>query len=282
MEKVSVVIPTYKRNELLEKAINSVITQTYEHLEIIIIDDNGYENEYRKKNRQLEKKLKNHSNIKFFYPSTNLGGSNARNYGVLKSDGDYISFLDDDDYFLPNKVEIMLKQLLKTNSEMAYSYVISNKGELWEKYYNGQPLFELFRDDCLAATSQWIIKKEAIMNVKGFDDTPAKQDSILTYKLISQGYSVTCVPQVLSVYNEHDGIRISNSGKTLIGEMNLYNKYQESKHLFTKSENDELMYNFHLRFFKYKIKSKKYFSSIKDLTYLLIKKPRKILELVWS
>ena len=279
MEKVSVVIPTYKRNKLLEEAITSVIAQTYKNIEVLIIDDNGYENEYRKQNRQLEKKFSNYSNIKFFYPSSNLGGSNARNYGIMESKGSYISFLDDDDRFFSDKIEIMLKHLLKTNTEMAYSYVVSNKGELWEKNYNGQPLFELFRDDCLAATSQWVIKKDALIDVNGFDDTPAKQDSILTYKLISQGYSVTCVPKILSIYNEHDGTRISNSGKTLIGELNLYNKYEESKHLFTKLENDELMVNFNLRIFKYKIKSKKYISSLKNLFYLILKKPNKIVEL---
>ena len=260
MSLVSVVIPTYKRNDFLIKAIDSVLSQTYKEIEIVIVDDNGDNNSFREKNLSLSEKYKKYGNMRFIFPKSNNGGAEARNIGIREATGEYIAFLDDDDLFLPTKIEDMM-QYVKNNDDkmttMYYSWVKSTRGIEYKNDYNGMALFELFRDDCLAATTQWLISREALMSVDGFDNTPSKQDSILTCKLLEKGYKVKCVPKILSIYNEHDEGRISNRGKTIEGERILFEQYLNVKENFTKKQQKILTFNFQLRFFKYNIRRKR-------------------------
>ena len=94
----SIIIPTYNRANLIGKAIDSVLAQTYHNWELIIIDDGSTDN-----TRDVVRSY-NDNRIKYFYQE-NRGRSAARNYGIDISKGDYISFLDDDDYYLENFLE---------------------------------------------------------------------------------------------------------------------------------------------------------------------------------
>ena len=100
---VSVIIPTYKRSELLSRALASVIAQTYENLEIIIVDDNDGENEFRKTTRSKIQNEFSGKNIHYIENEKNEGLAEARNIGVKKSMGKFIAFLDDDDRVAPKK-----------------------------------------------------------------------------------------------------------------------------------------------------------------------------------
>lgn len=95
---VSVIIGSYNRYELLLRAIESVLNQTYKDIEIIVVNDCSTDKRYDN--------LKHNSNIKFFKTDTNSGlPSVPRNIGINNSKGEWICFLDDDDYFLPTKIE---------------------------------------------------------------------------------------------------------------------------------------------------------------------------------
>lgn len=276
---VSVVIPTFQRNDFLERAINSVFKQNFTDYEILIIDDNVGENVYRINNRNLENKIQN-SKIRFIYNEKNLGGAEARNIGIKEAQGKYIAFLDDDDIFLPEKLKKMISVLEEKKGVMAYSFVKSNLGQQWKNVYNGNALFELFKVGSIAATSQWIILRKALIEVGGFDNTPAKQDSILTCKLLENGNEIICIEEFLSVYFEHEFTRISTSGKTLIGEINLFNKYKSIKDRFSIQEQKEIELNFNYRIFKYKIKMKKYVSASQNLFNIVRNNPFKGYELI--
>jgi glycosyltransferase involved in cell wall biosynthesis len=94
---VSVIIPTYNREKYLNKAIESVSNQTYNNIEILVIDD-GSETNY------AESICNKYFNCTYFYKK-NGGLSSARNYGISKVKGDYIAFLDDDDFWREDKLE---------------------------------------------------------------------------------------------------------------------------------------------------------------------------------
>ena len=95
----SVVIPTYNQSHLLSKSINSVISQTYKNFEIIVIDNYSTDN-----TEAIVNGFKN-INIKYFKYKNNGHISKSRNFGILKSVGSWISFLDSDDYWVNNKLE---------------------------------------------------------------------------------------------------------------------------------------------------------------------------------
>lgn len=106
---VSVIIPTYNRFSYLLNAINSVKTQTYNNIEIIVVNDCSTQSEYYTYNfegcRVIH--LQQNSRQNLGYPC----GGYVRNQGLKVAQGKYIAFLDDDDVFLPNKIEVQVRAL---------------------------------------------------------------------------------------------------------------------------------------------------------------------------
>jgi len=111
MTQVSIIIPTYKRAEMLTRAIDSVLGQTFNDLEIIVVDDNNPNTDYRKNTEKLMRKYLNDSRVIYIKHKKNKNGAAARNTGISVSSGEYIGFLDDDDYFLPKKIEKQVQYL---------------------------------------------------------------------------------------------------------------------------------------------------------------------------
>lgn len=112
MEKVpmvSAIITTYNRGlDVVFRAVNSVLRQTYENIELIVINDCPQEQVLHEKIKQKLDSLGD-SRVKYICHEVNKGACAARNTGILESKGDYIAFLDDDDEWVSNKIEIMYK-----------------------------------------------------------------------------------------------------------------------------------------------------------------------------
>ena len=109
---VSVIIPTYNRAHLIDKAIKSVLNQTYQDFEIIVVDDGSTDN--------TNEVLKNFtdSRIHYIFHTSNLGVSAARNTGIKTSQGEYIALLDSDDDWLPEKLDKQVDVLQNESSEV--------------------------------------------------------------------------------------------------------------------------------------------------------------------
>lgn len=111
---ISVIVPFYKVEQYLHRCIDSILAQTYRDLEIILVDDGSPDNcglicdEYASKD----------SRIKVIH-KTNGGVSSARNAGLDAASGDYIAFVDSDDYLMPNMYEILLETLLSKEADIA-------------------------------------------------------------------------------------------------------------------------------------------------------------------
>ena len=103
-KKVSVIIPTYKRAELLSKCIKSILEQTYSNVEVIVVDDNDPKTNWRKNTESILDDFKEDSRVIYIKHEKNKNGSAARNTGFKVSTGGYICYLDDDDIFLNNKI----------------------------------------------------------------------------------------------------------------------------------------------------------------------------------
>lgn len=106
---VSVIIPVYNRVGLLNRALSSVLKQTYKNLEICLIDDGSTDGS--KDILNLKSQLKEF-NITFISHANNKGAATARNTGIKAAKGDYIAFIDSDDEWYPHKIEQQLKKLL--------------------------------------------------------------------------------------------------------------------------------------------------------------------------
>jgi glycosyltransferase involved in cell wall biosynthesis len=126
MEKfVSVIIPTYNREPFLQKAINSVLAQTYQYFELIVVDDGSEDN--------TEKLVENCSPDIVYIRQENKGPAAARNRGVQAARYNLLAFLDSDDWFAENKLEVQTGTMQKNPA-----YQISHTQETW--YRNGRIL----------------------------------------------------------------------------------------------------------------------------------------------
>tara|TARA_R110002073_G_scaffold205294_2_gene364981 strand:- start:1109 stop:1999 length:891 start_codon:yes stop_codon:yes gene_type:complete len=101
---VSVIVPTYKRAHFLKETLNSVVNQTYSNIEIIVIDDGTPNNEN-------EKLCSKYNNLTYIKINNSGGPACPRNVGISNSNGKYIAFVDDDDLWLPEKLQIQVKIL---------------------------------------------------------------------------------------------------------------------------------------------------------------------------
>ena len=102
---VTVIITTYQRSlRIVDRAIKSILSQTYFNLELIVVDDSPKEYQERSLIKQYIETIDD-PRIRLIQHDKNQGACAARNTGIMNANGDYIAFLDDDDWFLPEKIE---------------------------------------------------------------------------------------------------------------------------------------------------------------------------------
>lgn len=181
---VSVIIITYKRTNFITRAIDSVLNQNYEDFEIIVVDDNNPNTVYRNDLEKIMNKYLNDPKIKYIQHEYNKNGSAARNTGILASKGDYIAFLDDDDYFLPNRLKDLVNILDNNeNYNGVYSSVIVEKNQkiigLIEAKKNGNLKEELLLDNFSFGTgSNLFFRAETVKELGGFNTTFKRHQDI--------------------------------------------------------------------------------------------------------
>lgn len=256
---VSVVIPTYSRNDMLSRAIDCILAQTHKNLDIIVVDDNPPESEYRASTEQLMKKYEADERVRYIQNEKNLGGAGARNVGIEEAKGEYIAFLDDDDEYYPDKIEKQLAVFLNSGSDkLALVYCdVAHVGKegthvdcVIKKRHRGNCLYEAIVDDCLASTSMWLVKKTPLNAVGNFTIVPCKQDSTVIIKLLEAGYEVDYVPEVLCLYrNYRDGVRISFGPKKIQGEELFYDLCKKNFEKFTTKQRRNIEYSFAVRLY---------------------------------
>ena len=117
MPLVSVIIPYFNKKNHIKDAVNSVLNQTFKNIEIIIIYDDENLSDYY----YLIDEYKNIKSIKIFKNIKNIGAGLSRNIGIKKSNGEIIAFLDSDDIWQPNKLEVQLNFMIKNRYEFTFS-----------------------------------------------------------------------------------------------------------------------------------------------------------------
>lgn len=160
--EISIIIPTYNREELLRRAINSVLMQSYGNWELIIIDDGSDDG-----TNKLVSSYLNDTRIKYYYHK-NKGVSSSRNTGIKNASTDYIIFLDSDDEFYPCLIEELFANNFN-NYDLTFwqlKKVIDNKTKLW-KPVNLGPIFNNITGTFLAGSVCY--KKEVLIKAGNFD-----------------------------------------------------------------------------------------------------------------
>jgi glycosyltransferase involved in cell wall biosynthesis len=225
MPRVSVIIPTYNRADLIGEAIESVVNQTYDDFEIIIVDDGSADS-----TKEVVGRFS--GPIKYLYQE-NRGRSCARNKGFEVSSGDYICFLDSDDVLNPRMLEIQVS-LLDSNTDLGFVYsdyqFINRAGEILPKpeVFRAHPLrrgrifrFLIYFDFIFPST---VLARRDCINKAGLFDPSLDAAEDLDWLLrMTSLYETDYVPEQLCLCRKHD----SNTPSTAIedGTVRVITKY---------------------------------------------------------
>lgn len=241
---VSVIIPTYKRVDFLERAIKSVLNQTYRNIEIVVVDDNNSDTEYRVETSKLMKKyVSYYSNIKYIMLDKNSGGCVARNTGLQETTGKYVNFLDDDDIFYPEKIEKQVSKFENSTEPLAvvgcFANIIDNDGKIKrvEKVEVKGDVFVKQLAYNVCTTSIALINREVCVKSGGFIKIPSSQEHLFFIKIFEVNPHYDYVAEPLIDIIHHDGERVSNNKNKPLGAMELY-KYVKT--YFNKLDENEI------------------------------------------
>jgi glycosyltransferase involved in cell wall biosynthesis len=229
-KKVSIIITTHNREKLLPRAINSVLAQTYDNLEIIIIDDASIDNTEKIIKKYIDKNPK----IKYIKHKKSMGANVARNVGIKLASGLFIAGLDDDDAFHPKRIELLVK-----NYSDDYSLVTSNDIMVNNSGYKKTTtkpktitLEKMLNANIIG--NQVLIKRERLLALDGFDEAlTASQDYDMWLRVVEKYGKALVVQKGLQyIYISSTTRRISSIGnKKFSGYFNFYKKH---KKLFSK------------------------------------------------
>jgi len=202
--QISVIVPVYNGEKYLPEAIESILAQTYKNIELIVIDDGSTDN-----SRDI---ALSYPNVKYFYQE-NKGVSAARNLGIQKAASDYISFLDADDLWLPNKLLLQMKALNDDPSIVIVTgyveqFISPEVNPLIKKKYATVP--KLLKGYSLVA----ILVKRSLFNKTGlFPEDDLLGETIRWFSdILAKDFNIYILPDVVSRRRIH-GNNISITSK---------------------------------------------------------------------
>ncbi len=205
-DRVSVIIPTYKRPQNLSKALDSVIAQQYPHKEIIIISDNGENSDFDDETKKIIDFAKVQApeiQIKLISHKYNRNGAAARNTGILHATGEYICFLDDDDIYLGNRIGATVERLksLPTSTGAVYCGFLGwNSPSIDEGRFKAgdltKDLLLLNYKSHYLHTNTATYRRSAIVELNGFDETYRRHQDIELNLRFFDKFSVDYVKEV--------------------------------------------------------------------------------------
>lgn len=224
---ITVIIPTHNRPSQLFRAIQSVLNQTYKDYELIVVDDHS-----REDIRAVVNLIKD-TRVKYVLNERTKGAAGARNTGILKAKGEWIAFLDDDDCWMPRKLELQHEKILELDESFGLIYTgfirydkRNNKVSTFVPEKRGWIHKDLLYDNFIRTFSTVIIRTVLIKHLGGLDERfPALQDREL-YMRVANISEITFIREPLAYVNASYLNRISlNIDDKLEGNILFFNKY---------------------------------------------------------
>lgn len=207
---VSIIIPTYNRAHLIRETLDSVLAQTYENWECIIVDDGSSDDTDKFMNGYLRLDTR----FKYLKNNRAKGAQGARNTGILNATGDYIQFLDSDDFLESTKIAKQILEFTKNSSlDMVFclsEYVQRDKdliiksGVLWNQNQDSQDyIFDFLMDNPVFNTNEPLWKMGTIKKIGFWDEQlSCWQDWVYHIRALSQKIEYSYINEVLSYIDD--------------------------------------------------------------------------------
>ena len=222
MSLVSVIIPYYKKKLFIKDAILSILKQTYKNLEIIII----YDDENLDDLKYIEKIVNQDKRIKLIINNKNIGAGQSRNKGINHGKGNFIAFLDSDDLWRENKLEMQLNFMEKNNykiSHTSYELIDLNNRVIGIRKARSFFNFEDLLKSCDIGLSTVILNKKLINNDCHFSDMKTKEDFVLWLKILKQKHAIGGLDNNLTYWRKLDNSLSTSVIQKLLDGFKVYN-----------------------------------------------------------
>ena len=206
---VSVILPTYQRADRIERAIRSVLEQTFGNFELIVVDDGSTDD-----TESVVKAIRD-DRIKYV-KQMNAGACAARNAGLSLAKGRFVAFQDSDDAWKPRKLERQLHRLFSTKADVAFHKLDYSKSDgtrilIPKRIGDGRVSL---RDDLFGTGTQTILARKAVFDEERFDESlPRLQELEWLVRILEKGFVVECVDEGLVKYSVGDDSITSNPAK---------------------------------------------------------------------
>jgi len=259
--KISCIIPTCDRSELLQEALASVRSQTRQPDEILIVNNGG---------EKLDEAFLGYGTVLDIMP--HAGAAQARNFGACIASGDLLAFLDDDDLWNPQYLEYAEKAFIYSVS-CVISRLDKKTGEKVNRFKDASgkvTVAEIFIGNPGITGSNIVIRKNAFFAAGGFDPKlPPSEDKSLVLELLRQEFAVATLPENAAILREHSGPRLTDALKMSEGIRQFARKYGRLMDRSTYFFNQKKIYG-------YKYQAGHVFSGIPFLLFSVLVKIAKL------
>lgn len=231
---VSIIVPTYRRETELVRALNSIASLNYLNYEVIVVDDNADDIWNHKVGAIIKKfsDINKEIRIKYYANHPNQGSAKTRNIGIEMSEGAYVCFLDDDDIYLPDRIVNQLNLMLENNADYSITdlALYNENDKLVEfrkrdyiKETTSENLFQYHLMYHMTGTDTLMFKKEYLTKIGGFDPINVGDEFYLMSKAILGKGKFLYVPKCdVKAYVHSAGGGLSSGSAKIDGENRLY------------------------------------------------------------
>lgn len=204
MPSISVIIAAYNAQDTIVETITSVLNQTFRDLEIIVIDDGSKDCTCDRVRSIKDERVK-------LFSCKNGGVAKARNRGIERATGEYISFLDHDDLWTKEKLADQIAALERSpDAGVAYSWTMHLFGDedpirfvpLKQVYHQGNVYEQLLLTNFINSASNILVRREAVESVGGFDPIPVSNEDWDYYLRLAAKWQFVLVPQYQILYRQ--------------------------------------------------------------------------------
>lgn len=248
--KISIIIPTYGIPVFLKRTIYSVINQTIKDWELIIVDDNNPDSEARYQTENIVESLICEDNrIKYIKHEYNKNGAVARNTGFAAAKGKYISLLDSDDEYMPNRLEKCYNIMEHASNNIAAVYTgceFRRNGATYKRYTDVKPgnyIVETLACSFMLGTgSNIFIKKSVVDELNGFDPSFLRQQDYEFMVRVFEKYSIEAVPEILVIKN-NENFNLPDVEKQIAIRNQYLNKFNYIISKLSRDKQNYIYYN---------------------------------------
>ena len=217
----SIIIPVYNCEGTIYETLQSVLLQTYNDYEVVIINDCSTDNSIA----EISKIRDNFLNIKIIHNSNNLGVAESRNVGIKNATGNYIAFLDGDDVWTAEKLEKQKSVIGRTNCDIcctSYDFIDENSQKIKNTYVVPEYIgYEILLKQNYIGCSTAVVKRELLLK-NPMDKNYQHEDYALWLKLSRNGAKIIGIKEPLVKYRILNSSRSYNKSKAAKGRMSIY------------------------------------------------------------